>query len=76
MLRPERYSPALMRRELVADERWDTFEPLIPPEPPKPTGGRPHITRARFRTPIPITMSINTSESTTAGVSRSKPNQR
>jgi transposase len=30
-------------KELVADELWETIEPLLPPEPPKPEGGRPRI---------------------------------
>ena len=30
-----------MRRPLVTDELWATIEPLLPPEPPKPKGGRP-----------------------------------
>ena len=32
-----------MAKELVKDELWDTIEPLLPPEPPKPQGGRPRI---------------------------------
>jgi transposase len=32
-----------MAKELVTDELWDTIEPLLPPEPPKPQGGRPRI---------------------------------
>jgi transposase len=32
-----------MAKELVTDEMWDTIEPLLPPEPPKPQGGRPRI---------------------------------
>ena len=32
-----------MARELVTDELWETIEPLLPPEPPKPQGGRPRI---------------------------------
>jgi transposase len=30
-----------MRKPLVSDELWDAIEPLLPPEPPKPKGGRP-----------------------------------
>jgi transposase len=33
----------VMARELVTDELWETIEPLIPPEPPKPRGGRPRV---------------------------------
>jgi transposase len=32
-----------MARELVTDELWETIEPLLPPESPKPQGGRPRI---------------------------------
>ena len=32
-----------MAKELVTDELWHTIEPLLPPEPPKPEGGRPRI---------------------------------
>ena len=32
-----------MAKELVTDELWATIEPLLPPEPPRPQGGRPRI---------------------------------
>jgi transposase len=32
-----------MAKELVTDELWEIVEPLLPPEPPKPRGGRPHV---------------------------------
>ena len=32
-----------MAKELVTDELWETIEPLLPEEPPKPKGGRPRI---------------------------------
>ena len=32
-----------MAKELVTDELWKIIEPLLPPEPPKPKGGRPRI---------------------------------
>jgi transposase len=32
-----------MAKELVTDQLWETIETLLPPEPPKPQGGRPRI---------------------------------
>ena len=32
-----------MRHELVPDEMWTVVAPLLPEEPPKPTGGRPRV---------------------------------
>ena len=32
-----------MAKELVSDELWNTIEPLLPEEPPKPRGGRPRV---------------------------------
>src|SRR5215204_4344812 len=32
-----------MAKELVTDELWETIEALLPPEPPKPQGGRTRI---------------------------------
>ena len=32
-----------MAKILVTDELWEQIEPLLPPEPPKPKGGRPRI---------------------------------
>jgi transposase len=32
-----------MAKPLVTDELWQILEPLIPPEPPKPAGGRPRV---------------------------------
>ena len=36
-----------MSRELVSDELWSVIEPLIPPEPPRPKGRRPHVPARR-----------------------------
>jgi transposase len=32
-----------MAKPLVSDELWAVVAPLLPPEPPKPTGGRPRV---------------------------------
>lgn len=32
-----------MGKELVSEELWEAIEPLLPPEPPKPKGGRPRV---------------------------------
>ena len=32
-----------MRKPMVTDELWALIHPLLPPEPPKPKGGRPRI---------------------------------
>ena len=32
-----------MSKPLVSDEFWELVQPLLPPQPPKPKGGRPRI---------------------------------
>ena len=32
-----------MSQPLVSDTLWDTIAPLLPPQPPKPKGGRPRV---------------------------------
>jgi transposase len=36
-------SPCFMVKQLVPDELWMIIEPLLPPELPKPNGGRPRL---------------------------------
>src|ERR1700712_6153451 len=33
----------LMAKPLVSDALWEVIAPLLPPEPPKPKGGRPRL---------------------------------
>ncbi len=32
-----------MAKPLLPEAIWTTIEPLLPPEPPKPKGGRPRV---------------------------------
>src|SRR3954453_21244888 len=32
-----------MAKPLVSDDLWGVVAPLLPPEPPKPNGGRPRV---------------------------------
>src|SRR3712207_7652188 len=32
-----------MAAPIVSDDLWSIVEPLLPPEPPKPKGGRPRV---------------------------------
>ena len=32
-----------MSKPLVSDALWEIIRPLLPPEPPKPKGGRPRV---------------------------------
>jgi transposase len=32
-----------MAKVVATDELWETIEPLLPPDPPKPQGGRPRV---------------------------------
>lgn len=33
----------IMAKPLLTDELWERIKPLLPPEPPKPQGGRPRV---------------------------------
>jgi transposase len=51
----------------VSEELWEVLQPLLPPEPPKPKGGRPRVPdrnvlagivfmlRSAYRRPTPTT---------------------
>lgn len=41
-----------MAKPLLTDELWEVIEPLLPPEPPKPRGGRPRISNRAVLTGI------------------------
>jgi transposase len=41
-----------MAKPLVSDELWELIEPLLPPEPPKPKGGRPRVSNRQALTGI------------------------
>jgi transposase len=41
-----------MAKPLLTDELWEVIEPLLPPEPPKPRGGRPRISNRAALTGI------------------------
>jgi transposase len=41
-----------MAKALLSEELWEVIEPLLPPEPPKPKGGRPRISNRAALTGI------------------------
>jgi transposase len=41
-----------MAKPLLSDELWKRIEPLLPPEPPKPKGGRPRVSDRQTLTGI------------------------
>ncbi len=41
-----------MAKPLLSDELWEVIEPLLPPEPPKPKGGRPRVSNRAALTGI------------------------
>lgn len=45
-----------MSKPLVPDALWEIVEPLIPPEPPKPKGGRPRVSDRACLTGIVVVL--------------------
>lgn len=41
-----------MAKKIVPDELWEIVEPLLPPEPSKPDGGRPSVSNLAALTGI------------------------
>ncbi|AJY50065.1 Putative transposase IS4/IS5 family [Halomonas sp. KO116] len=41
-----------MAKKIVPNELWEIVEPLLPPEPPKPDGGRPRVSNRAALTGI------------------------
>ena len=41
-----------MAKELVSDELWAVIEPLLPPDPPRPKGGRKRLPNRKVLTGI------------------------
>tara|TARA_Y100000780_G_C13673781_1_gene413412 strand:- start:174 stop:965 length:792 start_codon:yes stop_codon:yes gene_type:complete len=41
-----------MAKKIMPDELWDIIKPLLPPEPPKPDGGRPRVSNRAALTGI------------------------
>jgi len=41
-----------MARELLPDELWEVIAPILPPERPKPKGGRPRVSDRKALTGI------------------------
>jgi transposase len=48
-----------MAKELLPDPFWARIAPLLPPEPPKPKGGRPRISDRAALPGIPFVLSAN-----------------
>ena len=42
----------IMAKPLLQDELWELIEPLIPPHPPQPKGGRPSLDDRKVLTGI------------------------
>lgn len=45
-----------MAKPLVPDELWADVEPLLPPAPPRPKGGRPRVADRRCLTGIVVVL--------------------
>ena len=49
-----------MSKPLLSDRLWAVIEPLLPPEPPKPKGGRPRISDRAVLTGILLVLRSGT----------------
>lgn len=49
-----------MHQRLVSNELWGVIEPLLPPEPPKPKGGRPRLSNREALESIAFALTTGT----------------
>lgn len=49
-----------MAKPLLTDELWERIKPQIPPEPPKPKGGRPRVSDRACLTGILFILKMGT----------------
>jgi transposase len=49
-----------MAKPLLPDELWERIEPLLPPQPPRPKGGRPPISNRAALTGILFVLKTGT----------------
>ena len=60
-----------MRRPLVDEELWQAIETLLPPEPPKPKGGRPRLSNREALEGIAFALATGTAWQEVSGLSGS-----